>query len=100
MASLCAQVDSEESKFDWQDILQLPFLPQHALTAAAASAAPALTAAEASRNMHTQPRVISSTGATSVHVLDLVATVIGSDAVPESVSPCVTGASTWNAGGV
>jgi hypothetical protein len=46
------QVDSEDSKFEWQEILKLPFLPQTELMAAAASATPSLTDEERERNTH------------------------------------------------
>ena len=90
------QVDSEESKFDWQDILQLPFLPQDELVTAATTASASLTPLEVSRNAHTDPIVIAAPAApvsverlakacaTAVPSRALPAAVVGIDAMPAS----------------
>jgi 5'-3' exonuclease len=65
------QIDSEESKFEWQEILKLPFLPQHALTDGMASVLTALSAEEAARNSHAPALVITGTGVALVQTPQL-----------------------------
>ena len=66
-----SQVDSEESKFEWQEILKLPFLPQGALTDAVASVSSALTPEEVARNAHGPATLITGEGTLLVDTASL-----------------------------